>query len=458
MSLIDVNFLSIEAYSDHPEVYAVAEILTSVYFDDRLRKRNPNLVARDARKLVASLALRNSDLFRFTTKTSHFSAQNRKQVWMTNRVLKLFNTAVRLGWIHLVQDAVPPYASKMSKGGLAAVYCRSKAFKDLIVEVDINEIVPDPDGLRVELRDTEGKQVELSNEMVNQHVNKVTTKILEDHYKLLIDSDVRYGDGRAVEKTKLFFIRKYKGDFDSGGRIYGGLQNKPKTERLGLTIAGSKVGSLDISQLHPMLILRLVHGVEKERLGMLTEGLDDAYVMPDYKELPRGVHKKIINALFNASSEDSAVRALMSTHWWYDDETGKLKVEIYKGKKRRKGQCVFLESPKKSAIKYVESFKRHHPMYGEAIGRGLGVALQAIDGTLIERVIEVANGFKVPVIPVHDEFIVREGDRQFIEMALERVFRDWIGEKGKFGTLGAKWTNSAGEEEMVRIDLSIEVQ
>jgi hypothetical protein len=343
-----------------------------------------------------------------------------------------------------------------SKGGLAAVYCRSKAFKDLIVEVDINEIVPDPDRLRVELRDAKGKQVELSNEMINQHVNKVTTKILEDHYNFLIDSDVRYGDGRAVEKTKLFFIRKYKGDFDSGGRIYGGLQNKPKTERLGLTIAGSKVGSLDISQLHPMLILRLVHGVEKERLGMLTEGLDDAYVMPDYKELPRGVHKKIINALFNASSEDSAVRALMSTHWWYDDETGKLKVEIYKGKKRRKGQCVFLESPKKSAIKYVESFKRHHPMYGEAIGRGLGVALQAIDGTLIERVIEVANGFKVPVIPVHDEFIVREEDRQLIEMALERVFRESFAEKGKFGTLGAKWTNSTGEEEMVKIDLSIE--
>jgi len=458
MSLIDVNFLSIEAYSDHPEVYAVAEILTSVYFDDRPRKRNPNLVARDARKLVASLALRNSDLFRFTTKTSHFSAQNRKQVWMTNRVLKLFNTAVRLGWIHLVQDAVPPYASKMSKGGLAAVYCRSKAFKDLIVEVDINEIVPDPDRLRVELRDTEGKQVELSNEVINMHFNKVTTKILEDHYKLLIDSDVRYGDGRAVEKTKLFFIRKYKGDFDSGGRIYGGLQNKPKTERLGLTIAGSKVGSLDISQLHPMLILRLVHGVDHEMLGLFTRGLHEAYAMPDYEDLPRGVHKRLINALFNASSEESAVRALMSTHWWYDEITGKLKVEIYKGKKRRKGQCVFLESPKKSAIQYVESFKRHHPMYIAAIGCGLGVALQAIDGTLMERTIDVANEFKVPVIPVHDEFIVREEDRQLIEMALERVFRESFAEKGKFGTLGAKWTNSNGEEELVKIDLSIEVQ
>ena len=64
----------------------------------------------------------------------------------------------------------------------------------------------------------------------------------------------------------------------------------------------------------------------------------------------------------------------------------------------------------------------------------------------------------MPVIPVHDEFIVREGDRQFIKMALERVFSDWIGEKGQFGTLGAKWTHSDGEEELVKIDISIEVQ
>ena len=458
MPYTDVEFLGIKAYSDHPEVYAIAEILTAAYFSKKLRKRKPKEVARNARKLVASMVLIESDLFRFGTKTSSFSPRGRKQVWMTNSVLKLFKTAVSLGWIILEKEAIPPHASKMKDGGMTAIYCRSEAFKELIVEVDINEIVPDPDRLRVELRDTEGKQVELSNEVINMHFNKVTTKILEDHYNFLIDSDVRYGDGRAVEKTKLFFIRKYKGDFDSGGRIYGGLQNKPKTERLGLTIAGSKVGSLDISQLHPMLILRLVHGIDYEMLGLFTPGLYEAYVMPDYEDLPRGVHKRLINALFNASSEKSAVHALMSTHWWYDEITGKLKVETYNGNKRRKGQCVFIESPKKSAIQYVESFKRHHPMYGTAIGCGLGVALQAIDGTLMERIIEVANGFKVPAIPVHDEFIVREEDRQFIEMALERVFRDWIGEKGKFGTLGAKWTNSNGEEELVRIDLSIEAQ
>jgi len=59
------------------------------------------------------------------------------------------------------------------------------------------------------------------------------------------------------------------------------------------------------------------------------------------------------------------------------------------------------------------------------------------DGTLIERIIEVANEARVPLLPVHDEFIVREKDRVFIQVVLERVFRHWIGEKGQFGTLSS---------------------
>ena len=44
----------------------------------------------------------------------------------------------------------------------------------------------------------------------------------------------------------------------------------------------------------------------------------------------------------------------------------------------------------------------------------------------------------------------------FIQVVLERVFRDWIGEKGQFGTIGAKWTSADGVEESVLIDLSIQ--
>ena len=164
MSYTDAEFLEIEAYSDHPEVYTVADVLTAAYFNEKERVRNPHLVIRDARKLVASMVLREDDLFRFTTKTSSFSSGNRKQVWMTRRVLKLFNTAVGLGWIDLVQKGIRP---SPGKSGKAARYSRSSAFKELSVGIDVKDIVPDPDRLRVELRDAEGKQVELSDEVIS---------------------------------------------------------------------------------------------------------------------------------------------------------------------------------------------------------------------------------------------------------------------------------------------------
>ena len=39
MPYTDVEFLGIKAYSDHPEVYTIAEILTAAYFSKKLRKR-----------------------------------------------------------------------------------------------------------------------------------------------------------------------------------------------------------------------------------------------------------------------------------------------------------------------------------------------------------------------------------------------------------------------------------
>tara|TARA_B110000285_G_scaffold201953_1_gene236966 strand:- start:1514 stop:2059 length:546 start_codon:yes stop_codon:yes gene_type:complete len=180
--------------------------------------------------------------------------------------------------------------------------------------------------------------MELSEPIITHPNNQRTIQALDNHYQLLLDSDVRYAEGRLVEKTNLFFIRKYKVDFSSGGRIYANIQNKPKTERLGLTIGLDRAGSLDISQLHPMLILRMAHGVDKELDGMFFQALHDAYAMPDYEDLSRGLHKKRIIALFNAPTEKSNVHALMSTHWWYDDITGELKVATYRGKKRRKGE------------------------------------------------------------------------------------------------------------------------
>jgi len=227
------------------------------------------------------------------------------------------------------------------------------------------------------------------------------------------------------------------------------LQHLSKKDRLGITINDEPVVSLDISQLHPALILRLRHSVDKEVDGLLTEPLPEVYSMPDYPELPRAVHKKLINILINTKSEDSAVRSLMNTHYWYDIFTDEWVVESYKGKANREGAKVFPYKPKASAFEYLNKFIFRHPMMAEAVCSGIGSTLQLIDGQIMQAVLNVATGARVPILVIHDEIIVQEKYQSFIEMALQRTFQAILKDKGSFGSIGVKCMNMNSEESFV---------
>jgi hypothetical protein len=450
----EIHFLKIESYSDHPEVVRAAELLVQSLMEARKRKRNEKLYLRDAKKLIASLWCKGEDdLFRFTTKTTYFSSSNRKQVWLTSRTLKLFNQMRELGWVNLVREAIPPSKSTKAKGGMAAIYCRSLTFKDLLKTLTVMDIIPNPDMPRVELRDEDRILKELPSAYVESESYKETVTILEDHYELLKTAQPRFSDGTLVPLQLLYYVRKFRPDLGHGGRLYAGFQQLSKRERLGITIKGESVISLDISQLHPALILRLKHNADKERDGLLYEAQAEVYSMPDYPDLPRAVHKQLINTLINAKSKDSAVRSLMNTHYWYDIFTDEWVVKSYKGKAKREGAKVFPDQPKIEAMNYLNSFIFHHPMMAEAVCSGIGSTLQLIDGQIMETILKVATGAGVPVLVIHDEIIVQEKYQSFIEMVLQRVFQATLKDKGCFGSITVKCMNMDAEESLI-LDLA----
>ena len=84
----DTELLSIKYYSKHPEVYKMADQVVDSYVSTKKRVHRDKYVYA-ARKLIASLWFHSSDLFRFSTKTSHFGSK-KKQVWLTPQVLTLF--------------------------------------------------------------------------------------------------------------------------------------------------------------------------------------------------------------------------------------------------------------------------------------------------------------------------------------------------------------------------------
>ena len=80
----DVTYLKIEHYSGHAEVIKAAEVLLEQHKHEEEKERLNNLPSwtGTARKLIASLWIREDDFFRFGTKNDYYSRGKRKQVWI----------------------------------------------------------------------------------------------------------------------------------------------------------------------------------------------------------------------------------------------------------------------------------------------------------------------------------------------------------------------------------------
>ena len=448
--MLDVSYLRIEAYSEHPEVVDMADLLVESYLSSKTRK-NPKKYVRPARKLIASLWLRDGDLFRFSTKTSHFGTSKRKQVWLTQPILTLFNHMRDKGLVNECYPAIPPEIAKDGVGR-SAVYARSLKFKETLKSLQPADIVPDPDIPRIMLRDADDFWVKIDSDIEQSQWFITSTETLQAHSDLLAQADIKASDGTPMHPSAWQYIRKFKESFELTGRLYATFTTWKKEHRLGITFDGVKACSLDLSQLHPTLILRTQHGLEQEA-GLFTGLNADPYDMPDFVWLPRAIHKTLINACFNAKSLDSAARALINAYWRWDAEDNEYVCKIYKGRSKRVGKKCFAGN-KPEALKYIEAFKFRHPQLADSVCSGIGLKLQKLDSDYMINVIRIANEIKVPVLPVHDEVVFPETQLEILKYVLAKAFSWTFGSAGNFGSLKVKITDSSLDERSLELSLN----
>jgi hypothetical protein len=444
----EAEFLSIKAYSEHPEVYKAAEILVEEFSKTRSQIRNKDKYPRDAKKLIASIWLHQGQ-FRFTTKDTYFSKGKRKQVWMTNRTLDLFNCAKELGWIEIVKRAIPPYLAK-NKIGLSAIYQTTNNFKKLLAWLTTEDITVNPDLPCVLRKDEFDRVIEEPESFYQSERYLEHQNLVQSHLKRLRVHQVRWANGDLISPSELLLTRQFTGTFGKGGRWYCNFQNKPKTVRNSITIGGRPVGSLDITQCHPMLILRLYNGKQSED-GLFSQFNEDVYQVSGFEHLDRDIRKKAINTLFNAPNENSAEKSLRNTHWWIDEQTGNLEIKTYKTKRVRKGRPIFKDADE--IRKFISQFKMQHPDFGKVIGTGIGLTLQGFDSAITTQVLKFADHMKLPIIPIHEEYLVPEDKKYLIEEILSQSMRFVLMEAGQYGNIHAKWTNSKEIKTKVSIGL-----
>tara|TARA_Y200000002_G_scaffold95409_1_gene77058 strand:- start:1522 stop:2853 length:1332 start_codon:yes stop_codon:yes gene_type:complete len=439
MQLKDFTYLRIEHYSGHPEVRAAADILVAHIASGKSFLKDRPGWTKAARKLIASLWMREGDMFRFGTNKNYFSAGKRQQVWLTKKTLFLFNAMVELEWVVKAYDAIPPKYSKKQQGGVTAIYSRRKTFKDLMVSLTEADVEVDNEIELVELRNNEGVLLPLPAKYLTSDSYLRTIGVLTRHFNLLINNNI-YKDGSSSSSSKvdnllLKYQRKWTGTTGIGGRFYSGFVNLPKEERLAIAINGQSVGSWDFSQLHPTLLLLLQHGVGIEP-NMFSTG--DIYAMPEYPDIPRSGHKAFINTIFNAKSKDAAARSIATARIWYDLFDDCWVVKTYKKNERRDGESVWPEKPLTAARAYIDDFLFRHPAFKEVAYKGLWGDLQLLDSSIMEEAIDRCTEQHIPVLPVHDELVCPVGSKDAVQQILIDSFHAVT--QGKFSSHTPKMT------------------
>jgi hypothetical protein len=450
-SFSDTAFLQIQSYSEHPEVYRMADLIVDSYLKGKSRSHRQKYL-RSARKLVASLWCHPSSFFRFSTSAEHYGAK-RKQVWMNHEVLTLFRHMRDMDppMFSLVHSAIPP-AFARDGVGRSAIYCKSWFFTNTLRELTELDIVPDPDLPRISLKSGDDIWLPIPAEEQEAAWYRETDRILRAHSEMLHKTDIRLSDGSLMPPKDWYYYRRFKGSLRLTGRLYSGFVNYTKRDRLGIKFDGIPAASIDFTALHPLLLLRIFHGVDHEPSGLFLH-MADPYDMPWYQHLPRPVHKRLINALLNAKSRDSAIRALLSAYYWYDAIKDEIVVEIYDQKRKRRGLKVF-EGNKPEVGRYIEIFCLHHPMFRDYLFRGAGNALQYLDSEVMLALLDLSLQEGIPVLPVHDEIVFPQTHQVEIRRLLAVAFLATLGGAASFGKLPVK-ISSIYDREIVELKASI---
>ncbi len=203
--------------------------------------------------------------------------------------------------------------------------------------------------------------------------------------------------------------------FDHGGRLYGDFQNIRKCERETLTIDVKRAVELDYSCLHPSILYHL-------------EGLaapEDAYALSDSDDaLVRKASKIAFNSLINAKTRKSAILACNARRSPRTNG-GKLKslakqksaVRLDNGMKAR--NLRFRDIIAQLEVKHAPIAKR--------FGSGVGVELQNIDVELVYAVCEHFCNKGIPILPIHDSFLIQEEYKSELQQKMQEVFHSRFG-------------------------------
>ena len=200
-------------------------------------------------------------------------------------------------------------------------------------------------------------------------------------------------------------------EFKTGGRFYGAWwQNVPSKYRSRIVIDGKRTKEYDFSGLHPNILYAMNH------LTFPDDPYDNLV-----KGVPRKACKVAFNVMLNSSKELKTFPDLNLSQY---------------GVKWAVLSAAIIERHKQIA----------HHFY-----TGIGKELQKIDSDIAEDVMLHFVKMRVPVLPIHDSFVMHHGYEKELQDAMAKAFKDRFGQEIGI-KLECKMPYAEGDGEFISTD------
>ena len=222
--------------------------------------------------------------------------------------------------------------------------------------------------------------------------------------KLNERSVILTGEGHRLSNI---YSRIFNETFSQGGRFYRAdilqLHSKDGNQRLDITIDGKPVVEVDFQNLH-FRIAAVLEGMDMQDIpmDMYSDILDDVT-----NKVDRRIVKLAVNIMFNCKSVESAKRAIQ----------GEINSLSHEDKE------VYTLGNAKSVMALIEmNYSDFSEMFcnEDSFGR----VLQNLDSHLAADILEVFVLKEIPILCVHDSFVVAKEHLELLVLTMADKFRE----------------------------------
>ncbi|MDB3910617.1 hypothetical protein N9381_02215 [Paracoccaceae bacterium] len=410
--------LDVHTWSEYPEVNAFVnqlfELISSFKGNKNIGKKLVKVVLLDL--YLAWSADPNLKIM-FSRNNNSYQAKSRyNELHIGKKLIDLVDLLEAHGFIHQKKG----FQDRIRNRGYQSRIWPSEKLISLFYEAKFNPFMINhkEDRECIVLRSEDGDDMPYEDKAKTKRMRSILTdynQLLAETHIDIYDLDmpvIEIGEGSKSMRLQVNqqgkFVRRIfnRESFSKSGRFFGGWwQRCPKDYRKRITLDGIPTSEIDYSGLHIVLLYA------QEGINYWTEVNEDPYVIHGKNDINpsidlRKTAKLLLLMAINADTEATAFGAFRQ-----QADHGSL------DKKLNNKQLGLL----------LSHLKRRHVPIAHKLTSGAGIDLMYTDSKITEIIIQRFTQRGIPILTVHDSYIVPFGYDYLLKQTMEEAFEQVTG-------------------------------